>query len=153
MAGPNGLGCILQAVDHVSPKLMEIRKPLILKGLLRDREIPYSHSMINGPSKLLIRKALATVPQPFTVSFTDRVRSTSIGASLHATRAKVTFRDLSMSIDSQNHRRQHRRASMSRSGTRARRAGIKRHRLLSRLTFRQFFTVRGTLQVPFRCVV
>lgn len=74
---------------------------------------PYSHSIINDPSKPLIRKQLATVPQPFTVIFTVKVRSTSIGAGLQAIRSEVTFRDLSTSIDSQDHRRQHRRASMS----------------------------------------
>jgi len=34
------------------------------------RQRPYSHSIINEPPKLLIRKAHATVPQPFTVNLT-----------------------------------------------------------------------------------
>ncbi len=58
----------------------------------------YSHSIINEPSKLLIRKALAAAPQTFTVIFTVKVRSISIGAGFWAIRLKMTFLDLSRSI-------------------------------------------------------
>ena len=58
----------------------------------------HSHSIINEPSKLLIRKALAAAPQTFTVIFTVKVRSISIGAGFWAIRPKMTFRDLSRSI-------------------------------------------------------
>jgi hypothetical protein len=73
----------------------------------------HSHSIINEPSKLLIRKALAAAPQTFTVIFTVNLSGTSIGAGLQAIRPKLTFRDLSTSIDSRDHRRHHRRASVS----------------------------------------
>jgi hypothetical protein len=46
----------------------------------------------------LIRKALAAAPQTFTVIFTVKVRSISIGAGFWAIRPKMTFRDLSRSI-------------------------------------------------------
>jgi len=69
----------------------------------------HSHSIINEPSKLLILKELAAAPQIFTVIFTVKVRSTSIGAGLRAIRSEVTFRDLSTSIDSRNHRGHRRR--------------------------------------------
>ena len=72
---------------------------------------PYSHSIINEPSKLLIRKALTAALQTFTVIFTVKVRSTSIGAGLRAVRPKLTFRDLSTSIDSNDDSRDRRRAS------------------------------------------
>jgi hypothetical protein len=49
------------------------------------------------------------VPQQFTVSFAVRVRSTGIGAGLRAIRPEATFRDLSTSIDSSNHRGHRRR--------------------------------------------
>jgi hypothetical protein len=49
--------------------------------------------------------ALAAVPQIFTVNLSR----TSIGAGLQAIRSEVTFRDLSTSIDSSNHRAQRRR--------------------------------------------
>jgi hypothetical protein len=61
---------------------------------------PYSHSIINEPSKLLIRKVFAAASQTFTVIFTVKVLCTSIGAGLRAIRPKVTFRDLSTSIGS-----------------------------------------------------
>ena len=40
------------------------------KAAARPRSAPYSHSIINEPSKLLICKALASAPQIFTVIFT-----------------------------------------------------------------------------------
>ena len=70
---------------------------------------PHSHSIINEPSKLLICMPPEAVPQKFTVIFTVRVRSTSIGAGLRAIRPEATFRDLSTSIDSSNHRGHRRR--------------------------------------------
>ena len=70
---------------------------------------PYSHSIINEPSKLLICQHPETVPQKFTVILTVKVRSTSIGAGLRAIRQEATFRDLSTSIDSSNHRGHRRR--------------------------------------------
>ena len=69
----------------------------------------YSHSIINEPSKLLICNAPEADPQKFTVIFTVKVRSTSIGAGLRAIRPEATFRDLSTSIDSRNHRGHRRR--------------------------------------------
>ena len=71
---------------------------------------PYSHSIINEPSKLLIRKGLGAAPQAFTVIFTVNLSDTSIGAGFQATRPKVTFRDLSTSIDSHAACQFHRRA-------------------------------------------
>ena len=79
----------------------------------RSRSIEnYSHSIINEHSKLLIRKALSAAPQVFTVIFTVKVRSTSIGAGLRAIRPEATFRDLSTSIDSHDHRRHRQRPSV-----------------------------------------
>jgi hypothetical protein len=51
--------------------------------------------------------------QIFTVIFTVKVPSTSIGAGLRAIRPKVTFRDLSTSIDSYAECQHHRRAPLS----------------------------------------
>ena len=56
---------------------------------------PYSHSIVNERSKLLIRRAPASTPLAFTVKFTVKVRGSSIGAGLRAIPPKVTFRDLS----------------------------------------------------------
>jgi hypothetical protein len=61
----------------------------------------------------LIRKWLDAAPQIFTVIFTVKAQSTSIGAGFRAIRPEATFRDLSTSIDSRDHRRHHRRASVS----------------------------------------
>jgi hypothetical protein len=61
----------------------------------------------------LICNAPEAARQKFTVIFTVKVRSTSIGAGLQAIRSEVTFRDLSTSIDSRDHRGHHRRASAS----------------------------------------
>jgi hypothetical protein len=47
---------------------------------------PLSHSIINEPSKLLSRKALAAASKIFTVIFTVNLSSTSIGAGLRAIR-------------------------------------------------------------------
>ena len=69
----------------------------------------YSHSIINERSKLLICNAPEADPQKFTVIFTVKVRSTSIGAGLRALRPKATFRDLSTSIDSHDDREPRRR--------------------------------------------
>jgi hypothetical protein len=74
-------------------------------------EAPYSHSIINEPSKLLIRNEPEAAPPKFTVIFTVKVRSTSIGAGLQAIRSEVTFRDLSTSIDSDDDSRDRRRVS------------------------------------------
>lgn len=63
-------------------------------------EDPYSHSIINEPSKLLICHVLSPDSQTFTVIFTVNLSGTSIGAGLRAVRRKATFRDLSTSIDS-----------------------------------------------------
>ena len=80
-----------------------------LDGLFR----PYSHSIINEPSKLLICKALAASSQTFAVTFTVNLAGISIGAGFRAVLRKRTFRDLSRSIDSRDHRRRHQRASES----------------------------------------
>ncbi len=61
---------------------------------------PHSHSIINEPSKLLIGKALDAASQIFTVIFTVKVRSASIGAGFRPVLRKLTFRDLSRTIDS-----------------------------------------------------
>jgi hypothetical protein len=64
------------------------------------RKTPYSHSIINEPSNLLISRELAAASKTFAVTFTVKVPGTSIGAGLRAVRPKVTFRDLSTSIGS-----------------------------------------------------
>jgi hypothetical protein len=69
----------------------------------------HSHSIINERSTLLIRKALAAARQTFTVSFTVNPSGTSIGAGFRTVRRKMTFRNLSTSIDSHDDRGQHRR--------------------------------------------
>jgi hypothetical protein len=51
--------------------------------------------------------------QVFTVIFTVKVSGTSIGAGLRAIQPKVTFRDLSTSIDSHADCQHHRRAPVS----------------------------------------
>jgi hypothetical protein len=61
---------------------------------------PYSHSIINEPSKLLIRKARAAALQDFTVVFAVNLSGTSIGAGFRAVLRNLTFRDLSKTIDS-----------------------------------------------------
>jgi hypothetical protein len=48
----------------------------------------------------LIRKALAAAPQTFTVTFTVNLSGTSIGAGFRPVLRKLTFRDLSRTIDS-----------------------------------------------------
>jgi len=53
----------------------------------------YSHSIINEPSKLLIRGAVAAAPQTFTVIFTVKLSSTSIGGGLRAIRPNLTLVD------------------------------------------------------------
>jgi hypothetical protein len=60
----------------------------------------------------LIRKALAAASQTFTVIFTVNLSGTSIGAGFRAVRPKLTFRDLSTSIDSDDGCQRHRRASV-----------------------------------------
>jgi len=69
----------------------------------------HSHSIINEPSKLLICRVLAAASKAFTVTFTVKVPGTSIGAGLRAIRPKVTFRDLSTSIDSDDGCQRYRR--------------------------------------------
>jgi hypothetical protein len=66
------------------------------------REGPYSHSIINELAKLLIRIALSATARTFTVIFTVNLSGTSIGADFQAVRPKLTFRDLSASIDSRD---------------------------------------------------
>jgi hypothetical protein len=68
----------------------------------------YSHSIINEAFKLLICKVPASASQIFTVIFTVNLSGTSIGAGFRAVRRKLTFRDLSTSIDSRDHRGHHR---------------------------------------------
>ena len=58
------------------------------------------HSIINARSKRLIRRGFDTAPKSFTVMFTVKLTGTNIGAGLRPIRPKVTFRDLSRSIDS-----------------------------------------------------
>jgi hypothetical protein len=77
--------------------LLESHTPDLTIALLKDGE---SHSIVNEPSKLLIRRALAAAPQTFTVIFTVNLSGTSIGAGFRAIVKKGTFRDLSTSIGS-----------------------------------------------------
>ena len=60
----------------------------------------YSHSIVNEPSKLLNCNALSSDLRTFTVIFTVKVSGTSVGAAFRPIRRKVTFRDLSTSIGS-----------------------------------------------------
>ena len=69
----------------------------------------YSHSIVNETSKLLICNTPEADTQNFTVIFTVKLGSASIGAGLQAIRQEATFRDLSTSIDSSNHRGHRRR--------------------------------------------
>jgi hypothetical protein len=62
------------------------------------RGLFHSHSIINEPSKRLIRKELGTAAQVFTVVFTVILLGTSIGAGFRAIVKKCTFRDLSPTI-------------------------------------------------------
>jgi len=48
----------------------------------------------------LIRKALAASSQAFTVTITVNLSGTSIGAGLRAVLRRLTYRDLSRTIDS-----------------------------------------------------
>jgi hypothetical protein len=68
--------------------------------------------MINEPSKLLIRKGLNTALQTFTVIFTVNLSGISIGAGFRAVPRKLTFRDLSRSIDTDDGFQRHRRVSV-----------------------------------------
>jgi hypothetical protein len=61
---------------------------------------PHSHSIINEPSKLLIRKAPAASSQTFAAILAVNLSGTSIGARLRAALRKLTFRNLSRTIDS-----------------------------------------------------
>ena len=60
---------------------------------------PYSHSIINERFNQSIFIVLSTAARIFTVTFTVNLPSASIGAGLQAVRPKLTFRDLSTSID------------------------------------------------------
>jgi hypothetical protein len=108
------LGRSEDAVDDVDPKINH-RQAMWSADVDvsidpdSSRKTPYSHSIINEPSKLLICKPTDAAPQKFTVIFTVKVLGTSIGAGFRAIRPKVTFRDLSTSIESHNHFRSHRR--------------------------------------------
>jgi len=105
---------------------------------------PHSHSIINEPSKLLIRKVVAATPQTFTVIFTVNLSGTSIGAGFRAIRPKVTFRDLSTSIDSHAACQFHRRAPVPVGKAPQEGARIKYVKSLSRHAFSPIF-------LPSRC--
>lgn len=79
-------------------------------GLTTRTTAHYSHSIINEPSKLLIRRELDVAPQTFAVILTVNLSGTSIGAGFRAVRPKLTFRDLSTSIDSRGDSNRHRHA-------------------------------------------
>jgi hypothetical protein len=64
------------------------------------RVVPYSHSIINEPSKLLICEEIAAASQIFAVIFTVNLSGTSIGAGFRAVLRRLTFRDLSRTVDS-----------------------------------------------------
>jgi hypothetical protein len=78
---------------------------------------PLSHSIINERSKLSIGRALDAASKIFPVIFAVNLSGTSIGAGFRPVRPKLTFRDLSTSIDFHDdcgkHRRHNRRASAS----------------------------------------
>lgn len=72
-----------------------------------------SHSVINELFWLLIREALAALAQTLTVTRTVDLSGTSIGAGFRTVLRRLTYRDLSRSINSRDHRRHLRRASVS----------------------------------------
>ena len=78
---------------------MDAHKSLLSCCTFQPVRHPYSHSIINELSKLLIRKALAAAPQTLTVILTVNLSGTSMGAGFRAIRPQVTFRDLSRTID------------------------------------------------------
>ena len=82
------------------------RKSLTYKSFLVP-SFPLNHQ--RAFSKLLICRVLAAASKAFTVTFTVKVPGTSIGAGLRAIRPKVTFRDLSTSIDSDDGCQRYRR--------------------------------------------
>jgi hypothetical protein len=102
----------------------------------------HSHSIINGPSKLLIRKALAAASKICTVIFAVNLSGTRIGAGFRVVRPKLTFRDLSASIDSDDNRQRHRRALVS-VGEVPKKGRHQTPQGLSRITFRKVFYRRG----------
>ena len=73
----------------------------------------HSLSLTYEPSKLLIRKVLGAAPQVLTVTLAVNLSDTSIGEGFRAVLRNLTFRDLSRSIDSRDHRRHLRRTSVS----------------------------------------
>jgi len=81
--------CLLFSKDQTPPDVA-----------LTSPKAPYSHSIINERCELLIGKPPDAASQIFTVIFTVNLSGTSIGGGLRAIRRKLTFRDLSRSIDS-----------------------------------------------------
>jgi hypothetical protein len=73
---------------------------------------PYSHSIINEPSKRLIGKAPDAASQISTVILAVNLTGTSNGAGFRPVRPTLTFRDLSRSIDSDDGCQRNRRASV-----------------------------------------
>ena len=74
---------------------------------------PYSHSIVNEPSKLLIGTALDAASKIVSVILTVNLSGTSIGEGFRLVRPKLTFRDLSTSIDSHDACGRRRRAPVS----------------------------------------
>jgi len=75
--------------------------------------LPHSHSIISERSKLLMLNGLAAASQNFTVIFTVNPSGTRIGAAFRPVRPKLTPRDLSTSIRTQDDCRHRRPASVS----------------------------------------
>ncbi len=85
----------------------------LARGADLQSTVDHAHSIVNEPSKLLIRRALAGASKAFTVSSTVNLSGTSIGAGFRALPRRLTLGDLSRCIDSRDHRRQLRRACAS----------------------------------------
>jgi hypothetical protein len=67
-----------------SKKPEQVTPPIDLHRHGSPAKPPYSHSIINEPSKLLIRKGGDAAPQIFTVIFTVNLSGISIGAGFRA---------------------------------------------------------------------
>jgi hypothetical protein len=89
----------------------------------------------------LIFIALPTATCIFAVTFTVNLPSPSIGAGLRAVRPKLTFRDLSTSIDSRDDCQRHRHASMSNAKASKKRRHQTPYAVVLTKIFAHFFTV------------
>jgi hypothetical protein len=85
---------------------------VLVQYLLRSKYQFHSHSIFNELAKLLIYIELATTARALGVIFAVTLSGTSIGAGFRPVRQKLTFRDLSTSIDSDDGCQRHRSASV-----------------------------------------